>query len=246
MEPDYSRLYHRSSQSHAKGHPAYSNDPKEWPEEWLTTYYKTYPRFERIPLDVMRPEAADFFTLVSERKSRRDFTKEAISLRDLSILLKFACGTTTPLGDGTFRRAHPSAGGRFPLEVYPIALRDEGDMRAGLYHYNVQEHSLETLWARAFYDGEVDQLFSYDWVKKASVVFIMTSVFARTQNKYGERGYRYILLEAGHIAQNVYLIAEALGIKCTALVGTRDEKLEKLLDIDGVGESVVYAVALGR
>jgi SagB-type dehydrogenase family enzyme len=74
----------------------------------------------------------------------------------------------------------------------------------------------------------------------------MTDVFWRNQNKYGERGYRYILLEAGHIGQNIYLVSEALGLKCCALGGTRDENLEELVDIDGVTESVVYALAVGK
>ena len=73
----------------------------------------------------------------------------------------------------------------------------------------------------------------------------MTAVFSRNQMKYGERGYRYVLLEAGHIGQNMYLNAAALSLKCCALGGTIDSKLEKFLDIDGITESVVYAVAFG-
>ena len=68
----------------------------------------------------------------------------------------------------------------------------------------------------------------------------------RCCDKYGKLGYRYILLEAGHIGQNMYLVSEALGLKCCALGGTRDENLEKLIDIDGVTEAVVYGFAVGR
>lgn len=82
--------------------------------------------------------------------------------------------------------------------------------------------------------------------KVPAVFFLMTAVFHRNQVKYGERGYRYILIETGHIGQNLYLVSEAAGIKCRALGGTRDENIEKLLDIDGIGESVVYAVAVGK
>ena len=74
----------------------------------------------------------------------------------------------------------------------------------------------------------------------------MTSQFERTQMKYGERGYRYILLEAGHIGQNICLVSETLGLKCCALGGTMDKNLEELLDIDGETESVVYGFAIGK
>ena len=102
------------------------------------------------------------------------------------------------------------------------------------------------LWDREFSDEDMGQLFTYPWVKDAAIGFVMTAVFWRNRNKYGERGYRYVLHEAGHIGQNVYLVSEALGLKCCALGGTRDENLEKFIDIDGVTESVVYALALGK
>ncbi|OGJ54835.1 hypothetical protein A2880_02980 [Candidatus Peribacteria bacterium RIFCSPHIGHO2_01_FULL_49_38] len=71
---------------------------------------------------------------------------------------------------------------------------------------------------------------------------IITAVFSRTINKYGDRGYRNILIEAGHVGQNLYLVSESLGLKCTAIAGTKDEEIERFLDIDGVTESVVYAL----
>ena len=78
------------------------------------------------------------------------------------------------------------------------------------------------------------------------MAIIMTAVFDRSQMKYGERGYRYMLIEAGHVGQNFCLTAEALGLKCSALGGTHDEPIERLLDIDGVTESVMYALAIGK
>ncbi len=148
--------------------------------------------------------------------------------------------------NGQKRRAQPSGGARFPIEVYPIVFRSGEDLKSGLYHYNVKAHKLDVLWDREFQDQELDQLFTYPWAKDAGLALIMTAVFWRTQNKYRERGYRFVLLEAGHIGQNVYLIAGALGLKCCALAGTRDENLEKLIDIDGVTESAVYALAIGE
>ena len=122
----------------------------------------------------------------------------------------------------------------------------ENVLKAGLYHYNVKDHALDVLWDREFSDDDIGQIFTYPWVRDAAIGIVMTAVFSRNQSKYGERGYRYILLEAGHIGQNIYLVSEALGLKCCALGGTRDENLEKLIDIDGVTESVVYGFAVGK
>lgn len=144
------------------------------------------------------------------------------------------------------RRAQASGGARYPIEVYPLVLRSGEGLPAGLYHYNVKLHALETLWDKSFTKEELKDYFVYEWTADASVVFLMTAVFWRNQMKYGERGYRYVLIEAGHIGQNLYLVSEALGLKCCALGGTKDERVEELLDIDGVNESLVYAVAVGE
>ena len=241
MNADFSRVFHQSS----KKLRSLPEDPNKWPDEWKTTYYKSYPRLPKIDLDD-DPQSADFFDLIKKRQSQRDFTRVLISKRELSLILKYSCGNIGPIDDGRHRRAQPSGGGRFPIEIYPIVFRPSKNLKAGLYHYNVKDHVLDVLWDREFSDEDIGQIFTYPWVKDAAVGIVMTSVFWRNQNKYGERGYRYILLEAGHIGQNLYLVSEALGLKCCALGGTRDENLEKLIDIDGVTESVVYAIAIGK
>jgi SagB-type dehydrogenase family enzyme len=90
------------------------------------------------------------------------------------------------------------------------------------------------------------ELFAYSWVQDASVALILTGVFSRTRVKYGQRGYRYTMLEAGHIGQNVYLVSEALGLKCRGMGGSYDIALEQLLGIDGENESVLYTLILGK
>lgn len=245
MDINFSNFFHQSGKDHAKGHPPIPADAKDWPDEWKTTYYKSYPRLPKIALDD-DPPPADFFDLIHQRRSRRNFTRVPVTKRELSLLLKYSCGITGPLGDGRNRRAQPSGGARFPIEVYPIVFRASGDLAAGLYHYDVKNHQFVVLWEREFTDDDIGELFTYPWMKDAAIAFVMTSMFWKSQHKYGERGYRYILLEAGHIGQNLYLVSEALGLKCCALGGTRDEALERLIDIDGVTESVVYAIAAGR
>ena len=131
------------------------------------------------------------------------------------------------------------------MEIYPIVFSGDKEIPAGLYHYNVKEHALDVLTQQTFTASDIGNLFVYEWIQKASCALVMTAVFGRNQVKYGERGYRYMLLEAGHIGQNVYLVSNALGVKCCGMGGTRDENLEKLIDIDGTTEAVVYALILG-
>lgn len=246
MEPDFSVLFHQSSKSLDKGHPSIPRDSRQWPKEWTTVYYKAYPRLPRIELPAMKPEA-DLFTIIKTRKTRRDFSAASpLNLGALATLLQYSCGLTETSSNGTYmRRAQASGGGRYPVEMYPLVLRGGEGLPAGLYHYNVKQHALELLWDQHLTQDECKEYFVYDWTVNANVVFLMTAVFRRNQAKYGERGYRYILIEAGHIGQNLSLVAEALGLKCVALGGTQDEKIEVLLDIDGVHESVIYALAVG-
>lgn len=246
-EPDYSSIFHQSSKDLAKGHPPISQDVNDWPKEWRTVSYKTYPRLPMVILSHIEP-ADRFFQILRKRQTARNFESvTSMSLEEASLFLKYSCGNIERAPDGkTRRRAQASGGARFPIEVYAWVLHGDERIKPGLYHYNVLEHALDILWEKKFSDEEVRDCFVFDWIQEVNIVFFMTAVFQRTQMKYGERGYRYILIEAGHIGQNMYLVAEALGLKCCALGGTHDEKIERLLDIDGTTESLVYAVAVGH
>jgi len=94
----------------------------------------------------------------------------------------------------------------------------------------------------------LDKIATYEFVKDASLIIFQTAVFWRTCIKYGERGYRFVLQESGHIGQNIYLVSEVLNLKCCALGGFRisDEQIEKLLDIDGITESLIYTSVIGK
>lgn len=243
MRIDFSQLFHHSSKRHDAGRltpmPARL---EEWPVEWRTTYYKTYPRMQKIALATTRPDV-DLGDAIRRRASRRDFDRRPLSFEGLSTILAYSCGIVRT--EPTISRAQASAGGRYPIEIYPMIFAGSPRIPSGLYHYDVKGHALEVLYQKPFSDDEIANLFTYPWMRNASAVIVMTALFHRSQMKYAERGYRYVLLEAGHIGQNIYLNAAALDLKCCALGGTRDENLENFLDIDGNTESVVYAVALG-
>ena len=241
---DFSSLFHESSKDLRGGGTVNipANDSK-WPIEWKTTYYKYYPRFKKIALPAAKPTGI-FSELIEKRVTDRTFAKDALTIEKLSALLKYSCGITDD-ADGFSRRAHPSGGARYPLEVYPIIFNGCEGVPAGAYHYNVKKHALDTLAKRSFLKDDIATLSGYEWVQRSSMLLVITAVFWRSQMKYGERGYRYIMLEAGHVGQNVYLSSVALGLKCSGLGGTHDENIEKLLNLDGIGESLVYALAVG-
>lgn len=246
MEPLFSELFHQSSKDHHKGHPRFKNtDPTGWPESWKTIYYKEYPRFEKIELTYSDRVDIKLTEAILNRSSQRTYNEsKTITKEEIGQFLKLSCGLIDSKGEK--HRVYPSGGGQFPLEVYPIVFRGDSEIPSGVYHYNPKEHFLDILWHRPFSDDDIDSLVIYPWVKQAAGIVIITAQFDRVLPKYGERGYRHILLEAGHIGQSMYLAARAAGIEGCALSGTKDKEVEELLDIDGINESVVYAFVFGK
>lgn len=239
--------YHECSKNPHIGHMLVPGRVEDCPKEWTTTYYKSYPRFPQISL----PQSDFRSNLLSflNRKSQWSKKSNPLSPNDYGALLSYSAGIIRPEDtslDGRHFRAAPSAGMRYPIETYVVIFHGDKTIAHGLYHYDVKGHALTTLWKRSFSQREIHELARAPWIDKATALIVYTTVFWRTQIKYGERGYRYILLEAGHIAQNVQLVAGALGVQSCPLGGTNDGKVEELIDIDGVNESLVYALAIGR
>lgn len=244
-EIKFSQLFHQYTKIF---HAPIPRDSSLWPDEWKTTYYKTYPRLPKIILSHQEREF-DLFEAIKKRSSKREELKGGrINLEELSLLLKYSCGITHKNQEGDGRRAQPSGGARFPIETYCLVIRSGEGLTPGLFHYNIKDHCLERIWDKAFVKEDLDKIATYEFVKDASLIIFLTAVFWRSQNKYGQRGYRFILQESGHIGQNIYLLAEALNLKCCALGGFRisDEQIEKILDIDGVTESLVYTAVIGK
>jgi len=159
-------------------------------------------------------------------------------------MLWAAQGITHTDGEMTFRTA-PSAGALYPIETYVAVHRGSG-IEPGLYHYAVPDRALEQLTvgmlAGQIAEAALGQRVAYD----ASAVFIWSAIFERSTWKYRERAYRYIYLDAGHIAQNVALAATALGLGNCPIGALFDDELNTLLGLDGDAESVVYMMAIGR
>ena len=232
---EFSALFHQISK---KSRGKIPHDSAKWPAEWTTIQYKSYPRFPKIALD-KQTLTVHLSDVLQKRGSSRDFTGRSITKEQVSTLLQYACGIRN---ENETYRVHPSAGARYPLEYYPVVFAGNASLPAGLYHYNIEGHSLDVLSPQEPTKDQLADWFTYPWAKDASMAVIITAVFSRTINKYGDRGYRNILIEAGHVGQNLYLVAESLGLQCTAIAGTKDEEIERFLDVDGVTESLVYAL----
>jgi SagB-type dehydrogenase family enzyme len=144
-------------------------------------------------------------------------------------------------------RTAPSGGGLFPLELYAVVLNVDG-VAPGAYHYNVAGHYLEMV-REAGASGFTEEAFallsrgaSYE---NTGIILFTTGVPVRTSFKYGDRGYRFLLIETGHVAQNSYLAATALGLSACALGGFLDDAIHGFLGLDGLDELVLYALLVG-
>lgn len=219
---------------------------KDIPQSWIKIHFKTYPRLNRIHLNDIKIPTNKLTEILRNRRSTRQFSGLPISKNKLFYLLTSSCGLTSlkKTLDET-RRSYPSAGARYPLEIYPLVLNCEG-IKKGLYHYNVKENCLELLLEEDLTKWLIRVTGGEKWIANAAFVFIITGVFDRTRIKYGDRGYRYSLIEAGHLGQNICLLATELNLGSCPLGGYIDKKVNKLLDIDLQKESVLYLIAVGK
>jgi SagB-type dehydrogenase family enzyme len=206
---------------------------------------KRYLQLPVIPLPERSLPLADLGTVLASRRSTREFKAAEVDIGAVAALLAAAYGPTGA-GEHSVQRFRtvPSGGALYPLELYVAATRVEA-LEPALYHFDPLRHVLERL-RRAELPDELAPLTVYPqlFTQSALVVFV-TGMFWRTRFKYGQRGYRFTLLEAGHVGQNLVLAATALGLGSVAVGGFFDCRVEELLSVDGVNESALYAVAVG-
>jgi SagB-type dehydrogenase family enzyme len=167
----------------------------------------------------------------------------------LARLLVLSCGrtATTCTADGprpSGHRAIPSAGARYPVELRLAALRVAG-LGTGIYTYDPVGHSLGLIRPGAFGPLIAGWCLDQFWMAGAAVVFALVADPGRVEDRYGSRGYRYVLLEAGHIAQNLYLLGAGYGLSVQATGGFVDDALSRLFGLGDTRRHVVYVIAVG-
>jgi len=180
---------------------------------------------------------------ISKRRSRREYSSEPLKLEEVSNLLWAAQGITD--SSNNFRAA-PSAGATYPLELY-VAVKKGGvaALSEGVYHYDPFEHALEKHLNEDVSDELCSAAVSQRWVKDAPMNIIVAALYERTKERYGERGTRYVHMEAGHVGENVYLQAESLGLGTVVVGAFHDDRVQELLELPE-NQKPLYIIPVGR
>ncbi len=183
---------------------------------------------------------------IAGRASCRRFATEPLLLADVSTLLSAAYGCRGEVSVGGFSfqaRPVPSAGAIYPLGIHLIALSVTG-IAPGIYRYLPAPHALEGAPSRLSRDFLSELFLGQHHAAAAGVLAVVTARLDATLARYGDRGYRYVLLEAGHLTQNLNLAASAIGLACLDLGGFLDRMLDETLRL--TQEVSVYGVAIGH
>lgn len=197
------------------------------------------PQLHRHLLPEPRALACSLGDALARRASRREFTPGELELRTLATLLDAGNGRRDPN-----RRTVPSAGALYPLEVFVAAHAVAGIPR-GVHRYDAHAHALEEHTAGDPWPALERSCPLPGMLSGGACALLVVAIFGRTRFKYGLRGYRFALLEAGHVVQNIVLAAAALDVRALPWGGFYDAAVDTLVDVDGVEESVVYAVVVG-
>jgi SagB-type dehydrogenase family enzyme len=249
-----SELYHENTKLHPQTALELIPSGKFTPEDLqaMSRAYKQYPNALRIPLpavDDIPPNGRSFDDVISSRRSFRDFADLDMTLDELSLILYQSYGITGEMtgqdGSRQALRSSPSAGALYPAEIY-VAVQKVAGVKPGIYHYNVPNHELELVIPGDPTESMFEICCGQDFVRKTSIIILMSGVLKRTKLKYGERGYRYVLLDIGHLGQNIYLSCTTLDLAIMTTCGFFDDQAHRLLRLDGVDEAILYVAFIGK
>jgi SagB-type dehydrogenase family enzyme len=205
--------------------------------------YKMYRKSKRIKLPVPKHRGILLEEAIQKRRSVRKYSSEKMNINQLSQLLFAAQGITGKMY-GHPLRAAPSAGALYPFEVYLVVNNVDGLSR-GIYHFAVLRHELELVRAGDFREDITSAGLKQEMLGESDVTFVLSAIFDRIRHKYGERGYRYVYMEAGHISQNISLQAVSLGLGSVGVGAFLDTKVNQLIGVDGKKEAAIYLHAVG-
>ncbi len=206
--------------------------------------YKVYPDAVKVELPKFEQvRAMNLDEALRMRKSVRDYADKPLCAEQLSYLLWASTGIQRLEGGYAFRTA-PSAGALYPIETY-LVVNNVRKVDSGVYHYCVREHQLERLKTGDFSTDIAHAALGQAMCAASAVVFVWTALFERCKWKYGQRAYRYIYLDTGHIAENLALAATSLKLGSCEIGALFDDKVNLLMGVDYEQESVVCMAAVG-
>ncbi|WP_150269628.1 SagB/ThcOx family dehydrogenase [Paenibacillus tepidiphilus] len=202
----------------------------------------------KVSRDVLRNE--NMFDCIDQRRSTRFYSAETLSLEELSYLLWATQGITGMNKNGLTLRTVPCSGATHTFETYLLIMRVEG-VQEGVYRYLPSEHKLLFMFELKQMEQKVDaitldQPFVPNFAKKAAVLFAWSTTPYRSEWKYDISAHKKILIDVGHVCQNLYLSSESIGAGACA-IGIYDQKLiDEILGLDGEEEFVIYLGAVGK
>lgn len=195
--------------------------------------------------DILVP-SMDLRSAIEARRTVRKYADEVLTLEELAYLLWVSQGVKRVSSRPSTARNVPSAGARHAFETYLLVNRVAG-LQPGLYRYVAGEHALLLLDGRDDVKARLTRgCYEQKQVANSAVTFFWVAVLERMYWRYGERGYRYLFLDAGHVCQNLYLAAEAVGAGACAIGAFDDDALNGELGLDGESLFAVYAASLGK
>ena len=184
---------------------------------------------------------------LTNRRSHRDFQNKALSPDQLAQLLWAAYGISSPKPEHSASRSGlrtaPSAGARYPLEIYAIIGNVEG-MEPGVYRYIAEDHKIVCTVDKDIRNELCEAALGQSMLKTAPASIFYGAVFDRMTARYGERGQRYVYMDLGHSAQNIYLQAESLQLGTCAIGAFRDSIIKQVLQLPA-NEEPLYIMPIG-
>ena len=201
---------------------------------------KSNRKHEGVVMKLPQPRTEGVLSVeeaIGQRRTVRSFSPQKLHGDQLSQLLWAAQGTT---GHGAFKRAAPSAGALYPMDVYAVVGAESvSRVEAGIYHFEPGKHALSLVNPGDARDAVARACLSQMWMAKAPLHLVVTAEYRRTTGKYGNRGVRYAMIESGHIGQNIFLQAEALGLKAGIVGAYNDEKLMEVMTLPRTHEPLL-------
>lgn len=252
--PDYfspAEFYHENSKNASKIFKGgLSNEGVIEHQLKLTKHYDTSIKVPLISPSFQTQHSYE--KIITSRRTGYGHSGEPISAEELSYLLYYGYGVTGTASmhwkgkDYAYPlRAAPAGGALYSVEIYPVVLSVTG-VEPGLYHFEAERFQLALLKRGDFRNSLKDFFMQEELLNHAAVIFLFTGLFPHKEKKYGQRAYRLILLDAGHIGENIYLSATALHLLVAGAGGYLDDVANEFLGIDGVHEAMIHAMSIGK
>ena len=223
-----------------------SDQQKGLPQPGLERILASGDRLALPAMSALIRPAAGLFETIERRTSLRKYADTPLTLEELGLLLWSSQGVKRVEPDRFTFRTIPSAGARHAFETVLLANRVEG-LRPGLYQYCALQHELRSF---EFEEGISPRLaeacLGQTMLESCAAAFLWVADRARMVWRYGERGIRYLFLDAGHVCQNLYLAAEAIGAGACAIAAFDDDRVNALLGLDGLDAFTVYLATVGK